>query len=78
MSNEINATSAGADWAMEDVELAKKYPGKWVVAIPNEIVAMGDDPDEVRNSAAEKLGLPPCDVVLTNIAALETRVPIRW
>jgi hypothetical protein len=78
MSDEVNATSAGAEWAMYDVELAKKYPNKWVVAIPNEIVAMGDDPDEVRRLAAERLGLPACDVVLTNIAALETRVPIRW
>jgi hypothetical protein len=78
MSNEINATSAGADWAMEDRELAEKYPGKWVIAIPNEIVAMGDDPDEVLDRAAEKLGLPRQDLVLTNIAALETRVPIRW
>jgi hypothetical protein len=78
MSNEVNATSAGAEWAMYDVELAKKYPNKWVVAIPNEIVAMGDDMEKVLDEAAEKLGLPREDLVLTNIAALETRVPIRW
>lgn len=78
MSDEVNATSAGAEWAMDDLELAKQYPGKWVVAIPNEIIAMGDDPDDVRDRAAAKLGLPRSDVVITNIAALETRVPIRW
>jgi hypothetical protein len=78
MLGPINATSAGAEWAMDDRELAVKYPGKWVVAIPNEIIAMGDDPDEVLDRAAEKLGFPREDLVLTNIAALETRVPIRW
>lgn len=78
MLGPINATSAGAEWAMDDRELAVKYPGKWVVAIPNEIIAMGDDPDEVRDQAAEKLGLPRSDVVITVIASLESRVPIRW
>jgi hypothetical protein len=78
MSDEVNATSAGAEWAMDDLELAKKYPNKWVVAIPYEIIAMGDDPDEVRDQAAAKLGLPRSDVVLTVIASIESRVPIRW
>jgi hypothetical protein len=74
MSNEVNATSAGAEWAMYDLELAKLYPNKWAVAIPNEIIAVGDDADVVLAEASQKLGIPTNELVLTMIAALETRI----
>lgn len=75
---EVNATSAGASWARDDPELAKLYPGKVVVAIPYEIVAMGDDDDTVRAEAAEKLGLPANSLVVTVIVDPATRVDISW
>jgi Family of unknown function (DUF5678) len=78
MLGEWNQTSPGAGWAMEDIELARKYPGKFVVALPNQVIEVGDDEEEVRARAAEKLGLPVNDVMVANIAPLETRVPIRF
>jgi hypothetical protein len=74
MSNETNATSLGADWAIDDPELAKLYPGKWAVAIPNEVIAVGDDADAVLAEASQKLGIPVNELVLTMIAAPETRI----
>jgi hypothetical protein len=74
MLAEWNQTSPGAGWAAEDIELAKKYPGKWVVALPGEVIALGDDPDEVLDRAAEKVGLPREALVLTIIAPLESRI----
>jgi hypothetical protein len=74
MSNETNATSAGATWAMEDLELAKLHPNKWAVAIPNELIAVGDDADTVLAEASAKLGIPVDELVLTMIAAPETRI----
>jgi hypothetical protein len=78
MLGEWNQTSPGAGWAMDDLELAKLYPGKWVVAIPNEVIAVGDDPNAVRAEAAKKLGLPENSMVLTMIAPLETRISYDW
>ncbi len=78
MLGAVNATSAGAEWAIDDPELAKLYPGKIVVAIPNEVIAVGDDADAVRAEAAEKLGFPVNSIVTTVIAAPETRVLHDW
>ncbi|MCI0702718.1 MAG: DUF5678 domain-containing protein [Planctomycetia bacterium] len=78
MLGEWNQTSPGGGWAMYDPELAQKYPGKYVVALPNQVIEVGDDEAEVRARAAEKLGLPVNDVCVVQIAPLETRVPIRW
>ena len=78
MLGEWNQTSPGAGWAMDDIDLAKKYPGKFVVALPNQVIEVGDDEDDVRARAAEKLGLPVNDVMVAVIAPLETRVPLRW
>jgi hypothetical protein len=76
MLGEWNQTSPGAGWAMEDVELAKKYPGKFVVALPNQVIEVGDDEEEVRAKGAEKLGLPVNDVMVAHIAPLETRIAL--
>jgi hypothetical protein len=73
-----NQTSPGAGWAGDDPEIAKLYPNKFVVAVPNEVVAVGDDEEEVRARGAEKLGLPLNDVMVAHIAPPETRVPISW
>lgn len=78
MLGEWNQTSPGGGWAMDDVELALKYPGKFVVALPNHVVEVGDDENEVRARAAEKLNLPANDVCVVQIAPMETRVPVRW
>ena len=73
-----NQTWPGASWTMNDVPLAKQYPGMFAVAFPNQLIVVGDDEDEVRARAAAKLGLPIEDVLTCNIAPLETRVPIGW
>ncbi len=78
MLGEVNATSAGAQWAKDDLALAREHPNKWAVAIPNELIAVGDDPDAVRTEAAEKLGLPENSIVLTVLAAVETRLNYDW
>ena len=70
--------SLGGDWAMYDAEVAKQYPGKFVVALPNEILAVGDNEEDVRARGAEKLNMPLEDVIVVNVAPLETRVPISW
>lgn len=71
--NERNQTAAGADWAMWDAATANEYGGKWVVAVPNEVIEAGPEPLAVRDRAAEKLGLPPDDVVVCAVATLESR-----
>jgi Family of unknown function (DUF5678) len=73
-----NQTSPGAQWAMWDIPTAEKYGGKWVVAIPNEVIEAGDDPDAVREAAARKLGLPPDDLAICVVAPLESRVWFGW
>ncbi len=72
--SERNPTSAGANWVMWDVEVAKRYGGQWVVAVPNEVIASGDDAEAVRAEAAGKLGLPAPDLVVCWVATLESRV----
>ena len=52
--------------------------GKTVVAIPNEVIAVGDDEAAVRAEAAEKLGLPANSLVTTVIAPLESRILYDW
>jgi hypothetical protein len=74
MSDEVNATWAGADWAMWDAATANRYGGQWVVAVPNEVIEAGTDPQAVRDRAAAKLGLPPDEVVVCAVATLESRV----
>jgi Family of unknown function (DUF5678) len=78
METAVNLTSAGADWAIDDRELAKLYPGKYVVAIPKVVIAVGDDPNAVLAEASAKLGLPVTEIVLTGIAALENRPLFDW
>ncbi len=73
-----NQTSPGADWAINDPELAKLYPGKWAVALPNQLIAVGDDSDAVLAEAAEKLGLPLNAIVLTMIIDPATRPAFDW
>ena len=73
-----NQTSPGAGWAMDDPELAKLYPGKWAVALPNQLIAVGNDPDAVRAEAAEKLGLPLNSIVLTTIIDPATIPAFDW
>lgn len=75
---EVNATSAGASWVIDDRELAELYPGKVVVAIPNEVIAVGDDEAAVRAEAAVKPGLPANSLVTTVIAPLDTRILYDW
>ena len=77
MLGEWNQTCPGGGWAMNDTELGLKYPGKFVVALPNQVVEVGDDREEVRARAAEKLGLPVNDVCVVEIAPLETRI-VFW
>ncbi len=48
------------------------------MAVPNELIAVGDDPDAVLAEAAEKLGLPVNALVLTTIVDPATRVDISW
>lgn len=78
MPGSWNLTSAGADWAIDDPGLAKLYPGKTVVAIPNVVIAVGDDEEKVRAEAAEKLGLPINSITTTVIAAPENRPSYDW
>jgi hypothetical protein len=74
VKDELNPTSAGAEWAKWDVPTAKRFGGKWVVAVPNEVVEAGDDPAAVGERAAAKLGLDPKAVVVCAIAPLESWV----
>ena len=78
MLGEWNQTSPGAGWAGDDLALAQKYPGKFIVALPNEVIEVGDDEEEVRARGAAKLGLPVNDVMVAHIAPPETRPTYDW
>lgn len=75
---EINATSAGADWAQWDTGVAKSWGGSWVVAIPGVVVEAGPDEEAVRKRAAEKLHLAEAEIVACRVAPLESRVWFGW
>jgi hypothetical protein len=50
-------SAEGSVWIQRHPELSRTYDAKWVVAVPNRVVAAGDDPEEVRREAADILGL---------------------
>jgi hypothetical protein len=72
--SERTQTSPGADWAMWDVEVARKFGGQWVVAIPNEVIDADPDAEVLRVRAAAKLQLPPEEIVVCAVAPPDSRV----
>lgn len=74
----VNKTAEGAEWAKWDPIVARRFGGKWVVAVPNEVIRAGDDSETVRNEAAVQLNMSPDDVVVCAVATPESRVWIGW
>ncbi len=66
-------TAAGARWAQQDVETARAYAGKWLVALVGKVIAAGEDLEEVRDRAARSLGRDPKLVVVCSVSD-----PIHW
>src|SRR5207245_39838 len=52
-------TVAGASWAQHNIEVANQFAGKWVVALVGQVIASGDDSQEVRVVAAQRLNRLP-------------------
>ncbi|AWM39737.1 hypothetical protein GobsT_19020 [Gemmata obscuriglobus] len=83
---EHNLTVAGADWAQYDPDVAGRYGGNWVVAVARqhngrfqgEVIAHGQDPEAVRRTGAERLGVALDVVVVCAVATMESRTWIGW
>jgi hypothetical protein len=45
-----------AEWALRDPEVQRQFEGQWVVAYQRRIIAHGDDPKLVSQSAIQLVG----------------------
>ena len=60
-------TVDGGEWAARDDAIARKYAGKWVVALPGRIIASGEDLETVGREGARILGIDPSTVVVQSV-----------
>lgn len=45
-----------AEWALRDLDVQRQFEGQWVVAYQRRIIAHGDDPKVVAQSASRLVG----------------------
>jgi Family of unknown function (DUF5678) len=45
-----------AEWALRDLDVQRQFEGQWVVAYQQRIIAHGDDPKVVEQSAIQLAG----------------------
>jgi len=65
-------SARGAKWAQWDPETATKYSGLWAVVRHKQVIAFGEDPDNVGAEASRITGIPQSQLVVCALASPDT------